>query len=352
MASLKREKNQCQRRTMLQHMQQPDVADKSFPGYSEPMNLDQGRADELAALLAVAREGSFVAAAAALQRHSTIISKRISTLEQRLGVRLLERTTRRVRLTEAGARLAERVQMATDAIFEAEQEAAAGGTELRGRLRLAFPAAMGRQWLAPALPDFARQYPGLHLEVDYAERYVDLVGEGFDAALRLGTLRDSRLVARRLGDHRIVLGASPEYLKRHGVPASPSALASHNLLRYTGPVSTPEWRMRKGNLRDTIVPAGTYHSNDIGALLEAARQGIGIVGFGDWSMARDFAAGTLIQVLPQWRFEMDEGIYLVRPSSQFTPARTEAFIRWITGLFAGGLPWDAAVEAPTNSQYP
>lgn len=199
------------------------------------MNLDQGRADELAALLAIAREGSFVAAAAALQRHSTGISKRISMLEQRLGVRLLERTTRRVRLTEAGARLAERLQMATDAIFEAEQEAAAGGAELRGRLRLAFPAAMGRQWLAQALPEFARQYPRLQLDVDYAERYVDLVGEGFDVALRLGTLGDSRLVARRLGDHRIVLGASQDYLDRHGVPASPGALASHNLLRYTGP---------------------------------------------------------------------------------------------------------------------
>lgn len=316
------------------------------------MNLDQGRADELAALLAVAREGSFVAAAEVLQRHSTVVSKRISALEQRLGVRLLERTTRRVRLTEAGARLAERLQIANEVIFEAEQEAAAGGIELRGRLRLAFPAAMGRQWLAPALPGFARQYPGLQIEVDYAERYVDLVAEGFDAALRLGTLADSRLLARRLGDHRIVLGASPDYLDRHGVPASPSALASHNLLRYTGPVSTPEWRMRNGTLRETILPEGNYHSNDIGALLEAARQGIGIVGFGDWSMARDFAAGTLVRVLPQWRFEMDEGIYLVRPSREFTPARTEAFIQWIVGLFAGGLPWDAATGAPNRSQSP
>ncbi|NDL65232.1 LysR family transcriptional regulator [Acerihabitans arboris] len=306
------------------------------------MNLDKRQADEFAALLAVAREGSFVAAASALQRHSTVISKRIGALERRLG-------TRRVRLTEAGARFAERLRIATDAIFEAEQEAAAGGVELRGRLRLAFPAAMGRQWLAPALPDFARRYPGLDIEVDYAERYVDLVGEGFDAALRLGTLGDSRLVARKLGDHRIVLGASPDYLERHGVPASPGALAAHNLLRYTGPVSTPEWRMRRGNLRETILPAGSYRSNDIGALLEAARQGIGIVGFGDWSMARDFAVGTLIQVLPQWHFAIDEGIYLVRPSRQFTPARTGAFIQWITRLFAGGLPWDAGAQASDNN---
>ncbi len=331
---------------MLHDMQQSGVVDGQHRADFKAVDLDQGRADELAALLAVAREGSFVAAASALQRHATVISKRIGALERRLGVRLLERTTRRVRLTEAGARLAERLRVATDAIFEAEQEAAAGGVQLRGRLRLAFPAAMGRQWLAPALPDFARRYPGLEIEVDYAERYVDLVGEGFDAALRVGTLGDNRLVARKLGDHRIVLGASPDYLDRCGVPASVGAMADHNLLRYTGPVATPEWRMRSSDQRETILPTGTYRSNDIGALLEAARQGIGIVGFGDWSMARDFAAGTLIQVLPQWHFEMDEGIYLIRPSGQFTPVRTEAFIQWVTTLFAGGFPWDVEASLP------
>ena len=313
------------------------------------MDSDRRRADELAALLAVAREGSFVAAAATLQRHSTIISKRIALMERRLGVRLLERTTRRVRLTEAGERLAERFRIATEAILEAEQEASATSIELRGRLRLAFPAAMGRQWLAPVLPAFALRYPGLEIDVDYAERHVDLVGEGFDAALRLGTLGDSRLVARKLGDHRIVLGASPVYLERRGVPGSPYALADHNLLRYSGPVLTPEWRMRRGRLREAVLPVGNYRSNDIDALLEAARQGVGIVGFGDWSMARDFAAGTLVPVLPEWQFEGDEGIYLVRPSGRFTPARTEAFIRWITALFASGLPWNQEPDLDKNS---
>lgn len=305
------------------------------------MHLEQARTDELAALVAVAREGSFVAAASVLGRHPTIVSKRIAALERRLGVRLLERTTRQVRLTQAGARLAERIQSAANAILEAEQEAAAGGIELRGRLRLAFPAAMGRQWLAPAMPAFARQYPGLDIEIDYGERHVDLIGEDFDAALRLGTLGDSRLVSRKLGEHRIALGASPDYLDRHGIPVSPRALADHNLLRYTGPVVTPEWRMRKGSLREAILPSGSFRSNDIDTLIEAARQGMGIAGFGEWSMARDFAAGTLIRLLPDWRFEIDGGIHLVRPSAKFTPARTEAFTQWITTLFAKGLPWEA-----------
>ena len=303
------------------------------------MDREEGGAAEHAALLALAREGSFVAAGAALGRHPTIVSKRLAALERRLGVRLLERTTRRVRLTDAGEQLSERVRRATDAIFEAEQEASAAGSELRGRLRLSLPAAMGRQWLAPAIPDFARRYPGLDIEVDYAERHVDLVGEGFDVALRLGSLGDSRLVSRRLGNHRIVLGASPAYLARYGVPERPSDLAAHSLLRYTGPVATPEWRMRKDGERETVVPNGSYRSNDIGALLEAARQGIGVVGFGDWAMAREFKTGVLTQLLPEWRFEIDGGIYLLRPSSGFMPARTEAFVRWIGALFDGGPPW-------------
>ncbi|MDM9624735.1 LysR family transcriptional regulator [Rhizobium sp. S152] len=313
------------------------------------MDQINGRADELAALLAVAREGSFVAAAAALQRHSTVISKRVAALERRLGVRLIERTTRRLKITEAGERLVDRLQIAADIIFEAEQNAAADAIELRGRLRIALPAAMGRQWLAPILPDFARRYPRLEVEVDYAERYVDLVGEGFDVALRIGALGDSRLVARRLGEHKIVLGASPQYLEHHGVPLSPADLADHNLLRYTGPVSTPEWRLRNGNLRESVFPTGNFRSNDIGALLEAARQGIGIVGFGDWSMARDFATGKLVRVLPHWSFEVDEGIYLVRPSGQFTPARTEAFIEWVLALFSDGLPWHTDLPALQTS---
>jgi DNA-binding transcriptional LysR family regulator len=129
-------------------------------------NLDSGRMDELAPLLAVVREGTFVAAGRALQRHPTIVSRRIAALEARLGVRLLERTTRQVRLTEAGERLAARVQAASETILDAELEASAGAADLRGKLRLGFPAAMGRQWLAPHLPSFLRRYPALTVEVD------------------------------------------------------------------------------------------------------------------------------------------------------------------------------------------
>ena len=304
------------------------------------MIFDQSHADEHAALLAVARTGSFRLAGLEVERHATIISKRIASLEKRLGVRLLERTTRRVRLTDVGERLVAALENASASIEEAEQQASAGARELRGRLRLALPAAMGRMWLAPKMPLFSLQYPGLDIEVDYAERFVDLVGEGFDAAVRIGSLPDSRLIARKLADHRIVLGASPEYLEKFGRPSHPGELVSHNLLRYTGPVSSIDWRFRQGKHTETVSPAGSFRSNDIGSLIEAARHGIGIAAFGEWSMAKDFSERTLVKVLPDWQFERDESIFVVRPSKEFAPARTEAFISWLARLFSRHPPWE------------
>lgn len=307
--------------------------------------LDSGNVDELSALLAIAAEGSFVGAARVIRRHPTIISKRIASLERRLGVRLLERTTRRVRLSEIGQRLVDRVRDATAMIAEAERDASADAAELRGRLRLSFPAAMGRAWLAPALPAFLARYPRLQVEVDYSERYVDLVAEGFDAAIRLGALEDSRLIARKLAEHRLVLGCSPAYLERFGAPASPRDLAAHNVLEYSGPVSASEWRLSSGGRREAVTPAGSFRTNDIATMLDAALGGIGIVCAGEWLLARSFASGALIQLLPDWRFELDGGVHVVRASTQFAPTRTQAFVTWIETLFVEGAPWDrAAVE--------
>ena len=303
-------------------------------------DLDSRHVDELAALLAVAREESFVAAGQSLQRHATVVSKRIAALERRLGVRLIERTTRRVRLTEAGARLAERLRSAGDLILEAETEASAGAAELRGKLRLALPAAMGRLWIAPLLPSFLLRYPALEVEAHYSERYVDIVAEGFDAAVRVGVLSDSRLIAKRLGHHRRVLGASPDYVRRRGAPATPRELAGHNCLGFTGLASFPEWRLSDGRRKETVIARGSLVSNDSGALLEAAKAGIGILGAGEWLMSRDFAAGTLVRILPEWTLDSDGGIHLVRPSVKFAPARTEAFVAWIGEQFRRGMPWD------------
>lgn len=305
------------------------------------VDLESGHIDELAALLAIADTGSFVAAGRRLERHSTIVSKRVAALEKRLGVRLLERTTRRVRLTEAGQRLADSLGVAATLIAEAQQVAAEGAAELKGRLRLAFPAAMGRVWLAGLLPDFLARYPGLAVEVDYSDRVVDIVGEGFDAAVRIGALADSQLVARRLADHKRILCAAPAYLERFGRPEEPSDLVRHNCLEFTGFASYPHWRLSDGAHRETIQARGSLRSNDSMGLLEAARAGIGILGAGEWMMAKDLSSGALVRVLPEWSFDADGGIFIVRPSKQFVSARTEAFVTWMVDQFAHGAPWSS-----------
>ena len=301
--------------------------------------MDSRQIDELTALLAVAHEGSFVKAGRRLHRHATIISKRIASLEARLGVRLVERTTRQIRLTDAGRRLADKTESAVDSLHNAELEASDGAENLRGKLRLAFPATMGRLWLAPILPEFLKMYPALKVEVFYSEQYVDLVGEGFDAAIRIGVLQDSRLKARKLWHQRRVLGASPEYVAKHGLPGEPEDLIHHNCLGFPALATFPEWQLSNGDRVESIITRSSLLSNDSIALLEAARQGIGILGAGDWLMAKDFAQGSLVPVLPSWSFDASGGIYLVRPSSNFAPARTEAFIEWMVGRFQNGPPW-------------
>jgi len=313
-----------------------------------PSPLDSRHTDEIAALLAIASERSFVAAGRMLQRHPTVVSKRLAAMERRLGVRLIERTTRQVRLTDAGTRLVERLRSATGLIIEAEQEASLGAAEIRGVLRLALPAAMGRLWLGPMLPEFLAAHPLLSIEADYNERFVDIIAEGFDAAIRIGELNDSRLIAKRLSDHRRILCASPAYIKQHGAPKSPHDLTSHNCLGFTGLASFPEWRLSKGDRRETVVARGTMIANDSEALLAAARAGIGILGAGEWLMSRDIATGQLVRILPEWDLDVQGGIYLIRPSAKFTPATTMAFKEWIEAKFRHGPPWTIGKTGVVN----
>ncbi|AHD14290.1 LysR family transcriptional regulator [Pseudomonas sp. FGI182] len=301
--------------------------------------FDSRRADELATLLALHEQGSFAAAGRQLERHPTVLSKRLSALEVRLGIRLVERSTRQLRFTDEGERLVAKVREANRLIAEAEQEAAEGAATVRGRLRLALPAAMGRRWLSGMLADFVLAYPQVMVEAEYADRFVDLIGEGFDAAIRIGELADNRLVARKLCDHLRILCASPEYLARHGALGQPEDLAGHNCLSFSGLRSFPEWRLMSGGRQVSVKVAGSLRSNDNEALLEAARRGVGILAGGDWLMGEDLAAGRLVRVLPQWQLDVAAGIYLVRPTARLNTAALVAFKAWLEARFEAGAPW-------------
>ncbi|RWU21412.1 LysR family transcriptional regulator [Pseudomonas alkylphenolica] len=306
--------------------------------------LDNQQSDEVAAFLAVVSQGSFVAAGRLLQRHPTVISKRLAAMEKRLGVRLIERSTRQLRITDVGAQLEQRLRAAVELINEAQQQAARGASDVRGTLRLALPAAMGRRWLGPLLPEFLAACPQVSIVADYSERLVDIIEEGFDLAIRIGDLQDSRLVARKLADHRRILCASPAYIATYGMPQTPQDLVGHNCLRFSGLASFPQWRLHRGAELQTITPKGNLTANDSESLLAAVRAGAGILGAGDWLMSRDIAAGRLVQVLPDWQLDSAGGVYLVRPSAKFPSAVVVAFKQWIESKFEPVAPWGVATD--------
>ncbi|MFD2641910.1 LysR family transcriptional regulator [Pseudomonas japonica] len=301
--------------------------------------LDNPHSDEIAAFLAVAAQGSFVGAGRLLERHPTVISKRVAAMEKRLGVRLIERSTRQVRVTPVGEKLEQRLRAALGMIAEAEQQAISGAAEVRGVLRLALPAAMGRLCIGPLLPAFLEAHPRVSIVADYSERLVDIIEEGFDIAIRIGELDDNRLIAKKLCDHRRILCASPAYLQRHGVPRTPQHLSEHNCLRFSGLASFPQWRLYAGEQQASVTPKGSLTANDSESLLAAARADAGILGAGEWLMSRDLAAGRLVRVLPEWQLDPTGGVYLVRPSARFPAATVLAFKQWIEARFEPLPPW-------------
>lgn len=301
--------------------------------------LNGTQIEELSALLALAKEGSFEKAGRALLRHPTIISRRLASLEERLGVRLVERTTRRVRLTEAGERLAKQVRQAQDEIQAAEDAASSDAAQLRGKIAIALPAAMGRKWIAPMLPEFMRLYPKIEMLAHFSEDFADLVQGGFDVAVRIGKLSDSGLIAKKLADHERILCASPAYLAERGAPGTPAMLAEHDCLQFNGFATFPEWHLSDGRKKETVLPSGMLIANDSPSLVEAAKAGCGILGVGEWLVTDEIEQGTLVRVLPNWAFDLDGGIFLLRPSKRHTPAHVAAFCDWMAARFQGGAPW-------------
>ncbi|WP_049621838.1 LysR family transcriptional regulator [Frateuria defendens] len=283
--------------------------------------------DAIVAFATVAEHASFVAAGRVLGRDPTVISRRVQALEGRLGVRLLARSTRRVALTEAGAAYLARVQPILRELTTADREAAAFAAGApRGRLRIAAPGTFGRMWLAPLLSEFLAAHPAVTLEVSFSNRFVDLIGEGFDIAVRLGVLPDSRLVARQIARRRRLVCASPAYLARHGEPATPEALARHACLIFSGFPTPHYWQFSdaSGTTQAANVD-GPFVSDDAEALVAAAVAGRGLMMATDWLVGRELADGRLVPILPDWSVADEGAIYVVMPSSDGLPSKTRAF---------------------------
>ena len=287
---------------------------------------------ELSSFVATAEALSFARAAEQLDRDAAAVSRRVRALERRLDVRLLERTTRSVTLTEAGRVYLDRAREILRSIDEADREAALHVTgEPRGHMRLSLPDSFGRMWLAPMINEFLAAYPAITIEAEFSNRFVDLVAERFDLAVRLGELRDSELVARRIGSRRRLLCASPAYLERHGTPRAPRDLADHACLIFTRLPTRNRWELAgdTGQVEHVSV-TGPLASDDAEVLTTSAKAGLGIMMGTDWLVGRSLLAGELVQVLPDWR-PVDEGaIYILTPSRGSATSKTRAFGDWLT----------------------
>ncbi len=254
--------------------------------------------------------GSFAAGAEQLGLSRALASRAILDLETRLGTRLLNRTTRRLSLTEAGAAFHRRAQRITADVIEAEEEATALHARPRGLLRINAPMSFGVLHVAPALAAYLERYPEVSVDLTLNDRVVDLVEDGYDLAIRIGRLADSSLIARRLAPCRILLCAAPSYLAAHGTPAHPMDLARHRCIAYAYGGDRGDWVLTgpEGEVRVRVSARLQVNNGD--AIQAAIREGYGIARQPDFIAAADLAAGRMVQVLPEWRLP-EIGIHAV-----------------------------------------
>jgi len=293
--------------------------------------------DRLAAMAAyvqVVEAGSFVRAAEKLGASTSSTSRLIADLEAHLGARLLNRTTRKLSLTETGQAYYERcVQLLAD-IGEAESAAGAAAAVPTGKLKLTCPYNLLAQPIGPALAEFNRRHPQVGFDVSVADRVIDLVDEGFDLAVRIGAPGGEQLVARRLGSTQLVICAAPAYLQQHGAPTAPADLAAHRVLTYAYVATPYQWRLIDGDGRPHEVRvAGPLHANSGELLVAAAVAGMGVIFEPDFVVGPHLAAGRLQRLLPQFSGPRLD-VWAVYPSRRHLSAKVRAFVAYLAEVFA------------------
>jgi len=284
--------------------------------------------DEILIFSSVALTASFTEAAQRLGRDASVLSRRISGLEARLGVKLVNRTTRRVSLTEAGIAYLDRVRAILTALEEADTEAASASSIAKGVLRVSAPANFGRLWVAPFLAEFLSANPEVQVDLRLTNRYVDLVAENIDVAVRLGVLKDSSLLTRKVA-----------YLARRGAPERPVDLTGHACLGFTNLATHPQWVFRKNGDRVAVSVSGPLNADDSEALIPACLAGAGIMTCSDWLVGRELADGRLTPVMCDWTLEGEGAIHVVTPSAPFMARKTRAFIDWFAACMSPVPPW-------------
>ena len=287
----------------------------------------------------VVEEQSFAGAARILGITSSAVSKQVQNLEQDLQVKLLNRTTRSVSVTEEGGVYYERTKRALDDLQEARDEIYELKSRPRGPLKMSLPQSLGRKYLSDCVAEFAALYPEVTLEVSLDDRLVDPVNDGFDVVVRIGTLKDTSLIARRLAPCPFVLCASPGYLEKHGEPLVPQNLADHNVLAYTGSAGIHEWRYSDPKGRTGQVSlGGTFKSDSGDVLCRAAIEGVGITILPIFYVAEELRIGTLKALLPGFHTWPTRDIHAVFKPNRYQSTRLRLFVDHLVSS-CQELPW-------------
>lgn len=297
------------------------------------------KSNEMRVFIEAMRRGSFSAAARHLGLSPSAVSKLLSGLEARLGVRLLNRTTRTLSLTEAGALYFERCVEIIDDIESAENAITGLARLPTGLLRINSTPGFAKHQLLQLMAEFQARYPDLSLDFQLTGQAVDLVKEGVDVAIRLGSLKDSSLVRRKLGESRRLVCASPDYLKVHGKPKTPSDLRNHNCLRLTTSESFNQWRFTGKRGSERIDVTGRFVTDNVDALHAYALLGGGIARLSTFMIGRDVAQGRLLPLLTQYRVDAQQ-IHAVYPHRKHLPAKVKVFLDFLSAKFAPAPPWD------------
>lgn len=286
----------------------------------------------------VAIRGSLSAAARAEGVAPAMIGRRLDALEERLGVKLLQRTTRKIALTNEGAAFLEDCQRILAELEEAETSVSERSARASGQLTISAPAGFGRQHIAPLVPSFLSEHREVKLTLSLNDRVVDLIGEGIDVAIRIASLSDSNLIGVKLADNKRVVVASPSYLKRHGTPSTLDELANHNCLAFSGDGSQRGWTFRQNGKNMVIKVDGNMVCNDGEVLHDWALSGKGLAWRSMWEVGSEIEAGKLVTVLDEFNAPGND-IYAIFAQRRHLPLRIRAFVDFLRHAYSDPHYW-------------
>lgn len=302
-----------------------------------------GELESMAIFARVIESGSFSTAARDLGVSKSLVSKEVSRLEDRLGVRLLNRTTRRFSLTEAGAAFYEGCQRVLNEAEAAKDAVSHLASAPRGQLKVNAPMSFGIMHLGPLLPDFLERFPELDVQMVLNDRLVDLIDEGFDVGVRITRMLDSSLIARKLAPNRLIACAAPSYLEKHGTPRHPEELKRHNCLGYSYSKTPGIWHFRSDSTRHKISVSGRFTANNGDVIQAALRAGLGIAIQPSFIAGDDLRSGRLVRLFEAYEVGEDSAVHAVFPANRNLSPKVRVFVDFLVERFGETPYWDAEI---------